>query len=391
MGLLDFRDEHRSYEQYKLKSNPFPHAGIPDDRELLYVDREKELKIIEDVIKSALRGHSSHLLIIGNYGNGKTHTLRYIKQQLESQRDDVIAVYISNPGDSFTALYSRFFHALGLKTVENLIWLFLEKISGVSDLKEKVHSGETLLPELLKIAVKKICDIVGYEDFATTLLKFILDDYKLLSWRYITGESLSSEQRKVLDVISNIDSDDKALRAFIGFKRFTHFLGFKLMCILIDEFESVQALHPRARQRLLNGIRHIIDLSPIGLCLIIACSPEAWSSIFSEYHAFSERIFRKVILRPLTKDEAYMFITSYLSHQRTQYDHDDINAIYPFTEDAIELIYRASEGNVRRLLMICNQAIDAGLNRGCPILNADVLRRILPDVFIEYRRRYHGK
>ena len=60
--------------------------------------------------------------------------------------------------------------------------------------------------------------------------------------------------------------------------------GVKLFCILIDEFETIQLLYQWRKQRLLNNVRRLIDLNPEGLCLIMSCAPDAWSSVVREYH-----------------------------------------------------------------------------------------------------------
>ena len=55
--------------------------------------------------------------------------------------------------------------------------------------------------------------------------------------------------------------------------------------------------------------------------------------------------------------------------------------IFPFTEDAITEIQKTAGGNIRRMLMICNQAIDMGADSGFPAINAKKLKETLPDLF----------
>ena len=166
----------------------------------------------------------------------------------------------------------------------------------------------------------------------------------------------------------------------MSLKRILSLLGNKLICILIDEFESIEYLHPILKQKILNSVRHLIDLNPQGLCLVIGCAPDVWVDIIKEYHAFSERIFRQITLRALNKEDLRNFISSYLQHFRIK-EADPPTDIFPFTEDAINEVQKAAEGNIRRMLMICNQSIDVGADTGFPTINAKKLKEMLPDLF----------
>jgi len=380
-NLLDFKKASRSYKAYRLKRNPFPYVGVPEDAVSIYADRIKELKMVEEVVKSSLHNASCHAALIGSYGNGKTHTLKFIKRQIESQLKDVaVVVYISSPGDRILSLYSNFMYEFGFHRLENLVWKFLEFASGEKNLRKKVNEGEVLLPEMLEIGKRRLFNEIKYTDFATAFLKLTMEECKFLAWKYLCGEPIVSDYRRELDVVTPIDNDDKALRAFMSLKRILSLLGNKLVCLLIDEFESVEYLHPILKQKMLNGIRHLIDLNPGGFCLIIGCAPEVWVDIVREYHAFSDRIFREITLKALSEKDVRQFISSYLKSSREE-DYDPPSDIFPFTEDAISEIHRAAEGNIRRTLMICNQAIDIAIERGVSLITSDELKKLLPDLF----------
>lgn len=378
--FLDFKSPKRKYEKYSLKSNPFPYVGVPDETLSLYTNRKQELKMISEVIKVSLGGTSAHIVLVGSYGNGKTHTLKYIKNQMQSQLQNSIAVYIANPGEKLHSLYSNFVYEFGFDQLESLVWRFLEFCSGEKNLRKKVNEGEVLLAEILEIGKRRLYNEIKYTDFATAFLKLTLEETKFISWRYLCGEPILYDQRRELDVVMLIDNDEKALRAFMSLKKILSLMGNKLICLLIDEFEFIVYLHPLLKQKILNSTRHLIDLNPKGLCLIIGCAPDVWSDIIKEYHAFSERIFRQITLKALSAADMRNFISSYLQHFRTK-DKDPPSKIFPFTEDAIKAIQRAAEGNIRRMLMICNQAIDIGADMNSTTINAKTLIEMLPDIF----------
>lgn len=379
-NLLDFKRVSKSYKAYGLKRNPFPYVGVPEDSVSLYADRKKELKIIEEVIKSSLQNVSCHATLIGSYGNGKTHTLKYLKKQIENQLENVVVIYISKPGDRILWLYSNFMYEFGFHRIEELVWKFLEFATGEKSLRKKVNEGEVLLPEILEIGKRRLLNEIKYTDFATAFLKLTMEECKFLAWKYLCGEPIISDYRRELDVVSAIDNDEKALRAFMSLKHILTLLGNKLLCLLIDEFESIEYLHPILKQKVLNGIRHLIDLNPQGFCLILGCAPEVWVDIVKEYHAFSDRIFRQITLKALSEKDMRDFITAYLKMSRAE-DADPPSEIFPFTDNAITAIHKAAEGNIRRMLMICNQAIDTGIERNTPVINSETLKELLPDLF----------
>jgi len=369
----------KSFAKYNLKKNPFPNVGVPDDSVSVYSDREKELHTIEDAIVGTMQGSSSHVVIVGSYGNGKTATLKFIKGQIEKQLSNAVSIYLSYPGDTFLEFYRNLMYELGLDKMEYFVWSFLELVNKETDLKQKIEVGEVLITDIIEKGKKFLYNHLRYMDFATAFLKLTLDRSKFLSWKYLCGEPVVYEQRRELDVVTLIDTDEKALRAFMALKSILNLIGYKIICILVDELESIELLHPTRKQKVLNSIRRLIDLNPSGLCLIMACTPEAWSSIISDYHAFSERIFREVILKPLDGAAVREFIRTYLKVYRTDSDNKKPD-IHPFTKDAIEQILIAAQGNLRRVLMICNRAIQKGCEVGFPLLTAHKLKEILPEV-----------
>ena len=366
--------------KYDLQRNPFPNVGIPYQSDSIYTDRVEELCIIGNAIKGTMRGSSAHVVIVGSYGNGKTATLKFVKEQIEQQIGQALAVYISNPGETFLEFYRNFMYEIGVDRLEKFAWSYLELICKKPRLKEKVNKGETLLPEVIENGKTHLHDNLRYTDFATAFLKFVLDETKFLSWKYLCGEPILFEQRKDLDVVSLIDTDEKALRALMSLKTLLNLIGYKMICILVDEVESIELLHAFRKQRILNSIRRLIDLNSSGLCLIMACAPEAWNSIIRDYHAFSERIFREVILRPLNNEIIRQFIAGYLKRLRIA-EKESHSPIHPFTEDAVKQILVAAQGNLRRVLMICNRAVDQGAENGFPLLTARKLREMLPEIF----------
>jgi P-loop Domain of unknown function (DUF2791) len=370
------------YEKYNLKRNPFPYVGIPAEFTTSFTDRKYELSIVEESLRGSLDGSSSHVVLVGGYGNGKTATLLYVKSKIDQNLPNVLTIYMSNPGENLQQFYNNFIQGLGIVKLEQIIWSYLIHVTGNRKIKEKIEKGNILITEVIEKAKKALQEDVNYADFTNAILKIILEETKFLSWRYLCGENIDGEQRRLVDVVNNINSDEKALQAFISIKKIVNNIGIKLICILVDELESIELLILPKKQRILNGLRRLIDHNPYGLSFIMSCAPESWSSIISEYHAFSERIFREVVLFPLSDKTTKDLIITYLSRQRIS-SQKNRTLIYPFTEESVKEILLTAHGNIRRVLMICNRLIDEGARLNYPLLTPSVLRKMLPELFQE--------
>ena len=370
------------YSSYNLERNPFPYVGVPDNELRVFTNRESELKQIGDAVKGSLRGTSSHIIIVGNYGNGKTSTLHYVGNQITTQVKSSLTLYLSYPGESFLEFYSNLIYQIGMNKLENYVWEYLGVANNIENLKLKAFQGDVLLPTIIENGRMKLYNLIDFNDFATSFLHMILTETRFIAWKYLCGEPILVEQKKDLDVVSLIDTDEKALRAFISLKKILNEVGINLLCLLIDEVESIETLHILKKQKLLNNLRRLMDLNPKGLCLLFACTPEAWNSIISDYHAFSERIFRNVVLRPLDNKMLRQLILDYLSINRK--DSDDIfSEIYPFNDNSLDDILSIAQGNVRRVLRICNHVIEYSLERGYDTISSDLLRELYPEFFTD--------
>jgi len=404
LGKLILARRERSYERYSLKKNPFPYAGIPEENPAFCADRERELETIAETISLCLGDSSTHIALIGGYGNGKTHTLRYIKSQVNDQLNGdnsirAIAGYVITPGHSLIDTYRTFMQDLGRNFFIQLAWEFLGKVALLrisqgdrdlrnlredikeslakdpSEIRRHVEDGTILVSPLMKAARKSILRLVKNVDVTNGFLQLLADETTLLAWKWLSGEQILYEQRRQLGIVSPIDNDDRALSVFQDVRNIMRELGYQLVCMLIDEFELVEILHYQQKQRFLNSIRHLIDLNPSGLCLIISCTPEVWKNIVMEYHAFSERIFREILLKPLSQETIHNLIQEYLDLNRSD-STKEYDSIYPFTEEAISNILQVSQGNMRRALALCNMALDLGAKQNSEWINPQIIKQI---------------
>ena len=224
--MFKLTSNQKSLRGYGFRVNPFPYVGVPGEVLETYSGRERELEVISEAVGGVIGGSSSHLVLVGSYGNGKTATLKLIKSSLETQlKDEIIAPYVSNPGETFLDFYRNLMQDIGEKKLRKLVWRVQEMKSGTNELESKVVKGEVLLAEVLQKIRIQLYDEFGHADFVNAMIQLTLDERRFDAWRYISGEPTLSENRRILDVVSAIDNNKRALWAMMDMLRFSHWLG----------------------------------------------------------------------------------------------------------------------------------------------------------------------
>jgi len=389
------------YSFYQLKSNPFS-GTVPSHNVDFLIERGDEIRNLSWTISSSYYNSSTHSIIVGGYGNGKTHLLNYFYTNLKKSNINkpkkILIAYINTPGKSFHSLYSSFIMNIGKEFLINAVWCYLsiiclknpEILDKISDgkkddiltkiesdplyIKKIVEENKVILPLLIHRVKNAISSQVPLVDFITVFLHLILDDYSFLSWKWLCGESIPFTQRRELDLSMNIENDERALLAFLSLKKILHELGYKLIVLLIDEFEVIEVLAPREKQKILNEMRHLIDLTPEGLSIVLSCAPEIWRTILSDYHAFSERFSYVTFLGPLNENNIKDILVGYLKRNLSV---PNVNGLYPFDVDILPFLLETGMGNVRQTLKLCELCIDYGIREKVILLNADTAKRII--------------
>ena len=390
------RSGRLNYSKYGLKANPFA-GSVPCDDVEFVVRRGEEIDRAMWTLRAGTLGTSTHAVVVGGYGNGKTHLLKYLKHLVNEQTSESdpqdLAIYVHSPGENFRQLYTTVMISLGHHFVQEIVWRYLgficlrhENLLQLKDnhklalkkdgrnLKKIVEKGDLLLSNIVAKAKDDLLQKIRLLDYATAILHLVFDEYSFLAWKWLTAEDMPYDQRKELGLSMSINNDERALRAFLSLKALLEEAGYGLLVLLIDEFEVIVSLPERNRQKVLNEIRHLIDSLPSRLCVFLACAPEAWRIIIEHYHAFLERFTHIVFLTPLNLAQTEQLIIAYLNAARHK-THQTSPA--PFSHESIELIHKLGSGNVRTTLKLCQIAIDLGLMHDLQELSGEILQSSL--------------
>jgi len=385
MNETSLLSQNRNYGRFNLTQNPFSYSPVPEDEPRVFTGQDQVKSALTNVLGTAIStGKSNHLVVTGKYGNGKSHSLKYAKGLLQSESDSIVG-YVAQPGDSFLDIYHEFMYDLGYEFFQNLSHEYLasvvndqeikvgRNIGSGHDMRQAIDEGDILLSDVIPVATRELKSISKFTDFSRALVHLVYEDTSLYAWQWLSGEGLRYEQRKKMEIHTCIDDDSKAVKAFTSLKKLFQHLDYGILCLLIDEFESIAGLKPKRKQSVLNSLRHVMDMNPRGVSLVIGCAPEVWQEVMSEYHAFSERIGREVGLRPLDHEQTKDLIEEYLAAQAV----DNQEPVNPFTDEAIEAVLTRSQGNIRRTISLCSRALDEVIDQGEDQITATTIEGVL--------------
>jgi len=351
------------YSLYYLSDNPFPVVPIPEESPKIFGANLDALQRMTWQLKKVAKSNRPiHIVLVGPYGSGKTHLLRYLSSQVNSCIQGGLGAYVPHPGPDFISIYRRF--------IEGLSYDKLQKLSKSAD-------------------ERKLKETIVYHDFVTALVNLANPDKTLEAWRWLTANTLTLEERRSLNVATSIEREEEALNAFSALLRFLRSVGFNLICMIIDEFEEINGLVPLQKRKLFNDLRHLIDLNVANFSLIIACTPHGWETLYDENAALVRRFSSNVVfLDPLDEHNATRLITDYLNSTRTEHQaleeyvlsnlsDKDLYSTYPFTKDAIRELCSISKGNSGETLKNSGIAIEQGAKDGHKLLDAGLLRSLI--------------
>lgn len=323
----NFNDELA--RKFKLKYNPFPKSGIAviNDSEAIIgklepVD-ESVKESIFNFIQEALSANFNpslkddkylSLIVRGEYGSGKTQTLMYIKyllQNIKSEKIKPYVVYIDNPGEKLSQLIGEIVSQIGVENFKKYLWdIFLKYLDANVDVKQaltatsstefnlfssqeeasreislsytnykelidKFTNGRTstevkaLLAKLKNYMIKSYLSITESPTVASTFYEIVSETIGVSkSWDMLTSGSVKELDKREVDI----------LRAIV--KIVCDQMEYSDFIILIDEFEEITAerLKKSEVDNYLRNLRLLIDREK-NWCSVFAMTGKALNMV----------------------------------------------------------------------------------------------------------------
>jgi len=363
------------WNKLSLKENPFDIYSY----EHRMADRKEEWGSIKSLLESAFSGRGPRmLLLLGDYGIGKTFILEKIYQSL-SEKKDVFVV-------RGNVLYEK---RLAIMESEPRWTKFgLDFITRIFDNIER----EKLVDVMKKIDFKK------FQSNFSKIFQGIRDN-KDNAFKYISGEKVPAKALQEYEIASALSDSATGIKLFFEFLRAIKFGGYDNFLTLIDEFEYITSvLGEKKITQIMNTFRQIFDdfgsydkrynnkvAKPI---FTFAISPGGWDSLLEldktarkktgggGIAPFMERISKKdvISLKAFSLEDSFELVELRLKEARTKKVE---NPLSPFSKKCIEFVHKVSFNKPRNVLQYCSILLEDALDEGITLIDVKDAEAIL--------------
>lgn len=274
--------------------NALRNGAVPEDGlDLLAVGYTPQfVKAIDEMLEHVGAGGGAFKAIRGEYGTGKTFTVRWIEERARQMGFATAEVQISEtetPLHKLHTIYRRAMEHLATESMpdgafQNVVdsWLYrLER--DVEDLHGSL-SAHRLEQEITGLMEKRLANVSKHAPQFAAALRGYQDalarsDYPtatgLLAW--LAGQpNIGQGVKKHASLTGAIDHSS-ALSFLEGLLTVLRDSGHKGLVLVLDEVETLQRARSDSRERSLNALRQLIDYVADGrypgLCVIITGTP----------------------------------------------------------------------------------------------------------------------
>jgi len=369
-------------KQYGLEKNPFLDRIAREQWLQTWVNREEQLRVWRRLISELESEKRNNVVfVIGDYGMGKTQSLFKIVDEANKSKH----------------ILSSFLNFRGEQRASNpgLDFMFRIIQSIDFDRLEKIKSKQEIINSINDISS-------DFDEVSVALSQCWSEDQHIrrLSRYFITGQTkpIKTELREI-GVIRKIDNIDIAKEYFAGILYLLKTLGYKLLLLAVDEFEYLFSLVTRTQQSVyLALVRGLFDF-PLGINMALDVEKMVNIALFL---GISEDGFRRLqeieneeaavggptrplldrvtttTLHALEKQPTRLLIEKRLHYNRKSGVFES-EPLIPFDETFVNYVWELSGGSPRKIIWICSQVLDAGIEYRVPFLDRKTAERLLKE------------
>lgn len=386
----------KNYSLWGLKFNPFPSAGLPRFSSLSPLDADVKDKIkhfIRSTYAATKEEEYAGLTIIGDFGMGKTHIMKYLIEQINLLNEaslknhnvnfSAITCFIDKPEDTPQSVVHKIVEQIGVDNVRKYIGrIFLDRFKKKPDsFYERFRSKKPTLflkskPDWMKLFDEPAAS--NYLEFLTlfnmlggdlqllqeetrNIIKEVVVQDSTLADRYL---DLIFEEKKansswdiLAGYVSNRNIQHKEVMFLNSVVKILRQVGFKQLYVFVDEFEDVSKLKGTKLSNYLITLNTLINQEK-RWALVVSLTPEALRKIKEESAPLYDRLTSyKINLNQLNTNKANTLLSNYLNLARDKESPD----ISPFAEKGIKEILKTSKGNYRSFILLAHKSIEVAL------------------------------
>jgi phage FluMu protein Com len=143
-------------------------------------------------------------------------------------------------------------------------------------------------------------------------------------------------------------------------------------CLLLNDLHNLS--QPADLDNFVQVLHVIADNSDPGVLTMLCSDIDFFEKLMKRHLSMNERINRKFVVPPLSNNEANLMIAKRMLDKRLV---DNIEPLYPFTEEAVAVMNDEAEGNARKLLKVASVVIDNASQRKIMTIDGFTTHEIL--------------
>lgn len=383
---------------YGLAANPF--NIVPSDADH-WSGRDRERRLLWDVVRSVSyddNGLSEFVILIGDWGSGKTHALKYLARRVNKRQPEMGAVAVMVPKvklgpkvrwlDIYQLVVKQH---LGRDFFTSLAARFTALVNECGEeLSTHVDPGtyRRLIKDDPNHFINKVIDGLEDEDqpYAKLLLSVADDDEDAIT--YLTeGSRLPSH----IDLPKTVKNDYDAVQVLAGIFRvmtlpvMERAPVYKAVHLSIDEVEELLEVKATEQAEFWFGARELINRVPDRMAFILALSAEAPMLEATMAPAVQERKTRKnVVFEAFSPGDASNFVNRQLAHYRPD-GWESQQSFHPFTVDAVDYVLEQTVPLVpRRIFVALRQVLDKAIRHYELAPGGEVDRNLAEKIVVEF-------
>lgn len=413
-----------------LKYNPFPASAVASGAEsyeigegegpVFYLPvfppiRQQHMVTIRDFVRSALALQQfAGLQVIGDYGFGKSHLLRFVEQQINEFKGNIRggrirAFYIKNPSTKPQGLLFSVTKSIGEQELRNMTWstilstfhkVYTTDKKSFEDSLRSIHPSTLIQPNWEQLdALFEEDALANYKLFLDRAqsLGISREDLRIISKQYLRGKidnleitehllaiAFGSEMSSFQSWVALTSAEGRrGLKApqtdhFRAILRILQLSGISFVFLLVDEFEDIAGIRltPRQRAEYEASLRMFIDSYHLDFAMVLAATAQAIEVIKETYNPFLDRFTHRIDLIPLTEDETETVLLRYLNSALAESAKPFEMNQHPF-KLVVGQIVKHARGNARATLNICHKLIEYCREQKKVELSAQDLQAVL--------------